>query len=126
MLGTRELSDGTQLVHMRNPWGTELYTGDWSDESELWNDQLKAEAYWEDLDDGMFYMSLDDYKREFAYTGLNFPTEQMFRAHFMVEDDPVVTGGKWSWCGPRCTRHELEIFSPVDQTLYISSHTWPG
>jgi len=84
MLGTCELSDGTQLVHMRNPWGTELWTGDWSDQSQLWNDQLKAEADWEDLDDGMFYMSLDDYKREFAYTGLNFPTEQMFRAHFMV------------------------------------------
>jgi len=32
-LGTVQLSDGTKLVKMRNPWGHELYSGPWSDYS---------------------------------------------------------------------------------------------
>jgi hypothetical protein len=32
----------TDLLHMRNPWGSELYTGPWSDDSTLWTDYLKS------------------------------------------------------------------------------------
>lgn len=28
--------DGTKLIMIRNPWGDGEWTGDWSDDSELW------------------------------------------------------------------------------------------
>ena len=33
--------DDTKLIKIRNPWGEETFNGPWSDESELWNDELK-------------------------------------------------------------------------------------
>ena len=44
-----------------------------------------------DLDEGMFYMSIEDYMNEFAYTGFNYPTEKMYSDHFLVEDDDAKT-----------------------------------
>lgn len=32
----------TDLVHLRNPWGFEMYTGPYSDESALWTPSTKA------------------------------------------------------------------------------------
>ena len=29
---------------MRNPWGHEIYKGDWADSSELWTDDLAEEV----------------------------------------------------------------------------------
>jgi hypothetical protein len=33
LLGARELKDGTKLLKMRNPWGSENYNGPYSDKS---------------------------------------------------------------------------------------------
>merc|ERR1712195_233562 len=38
------MNDGTQLIKMRNPWGSEWYTGPWSDNSYQWNNQNRAEV----------------------------------------------------------------------------------
>lgn len=38
VLSVLTLSDGTQLLKIRNPWGTENYNGPWSDKSELWTE----------------------------------------------------------------------------------------
>jgi len=32
LMGTATLSDGTKLLKMRNPWGSEVYTGPYSDD----------------------------------------------------------------------------------------------
>ena len=34
--GTVKLGDGTKLVRIRNPWGSEYYKGPWSDQSDKW------------------------------------------------------------------------------------------
>ena len=41
VLGTIELDDGTKLLKIRNPWGSESYTGDWSDESDTWTQSAR-------------------------------------------------------------------------------------
>ena len=41
VLGTYEVLNGVKLYKMRNPWGSEKYKGDWSDNSELWTEELK-------------------------------------------------------------------------------------
>lgn len=126
MLGALALSDGTRLVHMRNPWGHEMYTGKWSDASELWTLGLAEEVNLEQKDDGMFYMSIGDYFNEFQATWVNWPTENMHEAHILVQNDETENPGSLSYCGATCTRHEYTVTSSVEQTLYISAHTWPG
>lgn len=46
---------------MRNPWGHEIYSGDWADESDLWTTELAAEVNLEIKNDGEFYISIEDY-----------------------------------------------------------------
>ena len=36
VLSTHTLSNGTRIVKMSNPWGYDVYTGNWSDKSSLW------------------------------------------------------------------------------------------
>ena len=38
------LSNGARLVQMRNPWGSERYKCAYSDISEEWTPELRAEA----------------------------------------------------------------------------------
>ena len=47
---------------IRNPHGTNEWTGDWSDSDERWNDQdLRRLLNHERSDDGIFFMSWKDY-----------------------------------------------------------------
>ena len=32
--------------------------------------------------------------------------------------------GQWTWCGTTCTRHQIKVTSEVDQTAYVTVHTW--
>ena len=58
MLGAVKLSNGVQLVKLRNPWGREVYSGPYSDDSSDWTDALKAEAGMVAADDGTFFIPL--------------------------------------------------------------------
>ena len=62
VIGPYELSNGVRLVKVRNPWATEGYHGDWSDKSELWTDELRAEVGAVVSNDGVFFMTIDDFK----------------------------------------------------------------
>ena len=75
VLGTKGLSNGVRLVKIRNPWGNETFTGAWSDNSDKWTDELAKEAglnvnEW----DGIFYMSIEDYAKQFETTQINYNT----------------------------------------------------
>ena len=51
-----------QLVKLRNPWGEKEFNGDWSDKSSKWTEDLKKLFEFDaDKDDGIFYMSYDDF-----------------------------------------------------------------
>ena len=51
-----------RLVKLRNPWGEKEFNGDWSDKSSKWTDELKKKVDFEGVkDDGIFYMSYDDF-----------------------------------------------------------------
>lgn len=51
-------------MQLRNPWGDFEWKGDWSDESDLWNDDTKAQVDFKD-EDGLFWMSLKDMMKYF-------------------------------------------------------------
>ena len=72
MLGVKELEkeDGTvvKLVKLRNPWGTETYHSDYSDESLLWTDKLREDAGSVVSNDGEFFIPINLYKTQIGYT----------------------------------------------------------
>ena len=59
---------GQRLVKIRNPWGQFEWHGDWSDQYHGWTDEMKEEVGWSDANDGIFFMSLSDFKNEFGTT----------------------------------------------------------
>lgn len=55
-----------KLLNLRNPWGTFEWNGDWSDKSDKWTPELKQQVdLKENSDDGLFWISLDDFKNYF-------------------------------------------------------------
>ncbi len=127
VLQVKQLSDGTKLVKIRNPWGREnRRSGAWSDTSGLWTDAIKKEVGdMVDANDGIFWMSFEDYTRAFMWTTILYDTTNMSTASFVQLDDKSTTPGTLKYyCGAKCTKHSLTFTSSVDQDIYFSSHFW--
>jgi hypothetical protein len=56
-----------KLIYIRNPYGFKEWQGKWSDKSDLWTAEAKKvfANNNEDKDDGLFYMSFEDFIRRF-------------------------------------------------------------
>ena len=52
---------GYYLIRLRNPWGDDEFKGDWSDKSEKWNEENKKYFNYIDKNDGVFWISLEDF-----------------------------------------------------------------
>jgi hypothetical protein len=62
-----------RLIQLRNPQGMREWFGPWSDDSEEWTTRMKARlGYTQDAVDGVFWMSLSDLIKEFAYVCIPF------------------------------------------------------
>ena len=57
-----------RLLKLRNPWGSYEWSGDYSDKSEKWDDELKKFVNFENKDDGIFFMKIEDFLKYFPYT----------------------------------------------------------
>mmetsp|Transcript_47479 Transcript_47479/g.75066 ORF Transcript_47479/g.75066 Transcript_47479/m.75066 type:complete len:470 (-) Transcript_47479:84-1493(-) len=59
---------GFTLLQLRNPWGHGEWTGDWCDDSPLWQEHPEVEAALqpEVADDGTFWMNLEDFIANYA------------------------------------------------------------
>ena len=65
VLGVEKVGEST-LLKIRNPWGRGEWTGDWSDKSSKWTQELKDRLGWSDEDDGIFWMDFEDVKKYFS------------------------------------------------------------
>lgn len=65
-----KLPNGDRVLKIRNPWGKGEWTGDYGDKSSKWTPQLKQQLGWKDVDDGWFYMPIEDFLREFENVGI--------------------------------------------------------
>ena len=61
--------NGEKVMRLRNPWGNGEYSGDWSDSSKKWTEELKKKYGLIKKNDGDFYMSYDDYLKYYAVMG---------------------------------------------------------
>lgn len=60
-----------RLVQIRNPWGKSEWTGDWSDNSPLWDQHPDVKAkYHSAANDGAFWMHWDDYNTYWDRIGM--------------------------------------------------------
>jgi hypothetical protein len=57
-----------KLLKMMNIWGTNEWVGDWSDTSSKWTQEFKKEVGLEPKEDGIFWMSYDDYLQFYTTT----------------------------------------------------------
>ena len=69
---TVDTGNGTErVVQLRNPWGNGEYNGAWSDSSKKWTASTKKQCgYKEERDDGVFYMSYDDFIKYYVIIGI--------------------------------------------------------
>lgn len=52
---------------MRNPWGSETYTGPWNDQDTQWTEEFQAQVNHIRADDGTFYIPLDNFRNAFTW-----------------------------------------------------------
>ena len=74
VLKALEIDTGTaveKVVQLRNPWGNFEYSGDWSDYSSKWTDELKIKYEFNKKNDGIFYMAFNDFAQYFLTMGLS-------------------------------------------------------
>ena len=58
------------MLKIRNPWGKFEWNGAFSDKSPLWTPQLKQELGVTAKDDGIFWMTLEDFIKDFEGIGI--------------------------------------------------------
>lgn len=59
-----------RLCMLRNPWGSNEWTGEWSDASPLWTDELRRLHGCTVADDGTFHIPFDEYLKQYAWTSI--------------------------------------------------------
>jgi calpain-15 len=57
-----------RLVKIRNPYGLKEWVGDWSDKAPQWTLELREQAGAVDANDGIFFISYEDYLNFFFQT----------------------------------------------------------
>ena len=74
---------------MRNPWGSERYTCDYSDSSDLWTDELREEAGATrfPVNEGIFFMTVEDLYRFGQSTIVSYDTTNWHYDSFLMLND---------------------------------------
>ena len=75
------------LIKVRNPWGEGEWNGDWSDKSNKWTPELKKYFGFVDEDDGIFWISSNDYVANFASTSICYLLYGAMIKHFYFENE---------------------------------------
>lgn len=90
-----------RLLKLRNPWGTFEWDGDWSDSSKLWQTHPGVALTLgkpDNVDNGVFYMSWEDFKKHFDMVNVLYPDYGVNDLHYTVHN----CDGHCLTCAPCC------------------------
>ena len=78
------------------------------------------------MNDGEFFMSIDDFHKYVKYTFINRNTDDLTRTTFLkLNDNTKNSPGKYTRiCGTKCTRHIFVMRSDVTQKVIVKAQTW--
>lgn len=122
------VSNQIRLVKIRNPWGSGEWTGDWSDKSELWNQHpaVRKAAELEDVNDGAFWMSWEDFVEHWARVGVVDRTIDINSLKLQVRNhnytEPIracCRGCGFFWCCCQGAKHLYFPHKTSDQTVTV-------
>ena len=87
VLDAQELSDGTKLIKVRNPWGRERYFDDFADtpKSNAWKNYPDFPGYHE-ADDGSWWTTAEIYQKSMDYTTGNPDVRDEKMSYFALFD----------------------------------------
>ena len=136
LISVHVLENGTKLVRMRNPHGTNEWKGKYCDGHASWNtirakdkkDLTDAKFLVNNEFDGVFFMEFSDYYAKFAKTTITFDVTGWHNAYFLklnddgADKDPNAEYDRIK-CGGGCFVHQLIVTSKVDQTIYVTANT---
>ena len=68
LLGAGKNADSEHMIHVRNPWAREKYTGEWSDTASpnKWTDAHRAALNHVKADDGSYWLPVATFRRIFS------------------------------------------------------------
>ena len=81
-----------RLIKLRNPYGYLEWTGDWSDKSDLWGEEEKKAVDFVKKDDGVFFMSFDDYYKNFVLTDICIMQYNAYSKILLIEGEKIKNG----------------------------------
>ena len=92
VLSAHEIQDEkgqiVKLLRLRNPFGSEKYTGPYNDNDKInWDETLKQKVRYVNDNDGTFFIDIDTYMQEFLFTQINLDTTGMTQSFFLISDD---------------------------------------
>jgi hypothetical protein len=110
LLDLVQLSDGTKLAKVRNPWASERYTGDWGDSSSKWTAAFKKEVNFTSGNDGTFFMPFDTYVT--YYWGVSIAAYQPWKGFAQQNIKQNVRSTTWT------------ITNPSEQEMNVVAETY--
>ena len=81
------------LFKIRNPWAFKEWNGDWSDQSQLWDQKTKSQVHIEDKDDGIFYMNDVDFFKYFQSVEICYLFLESEEAVYEIEGEDNIKNG---------------------------------
>jgi hypothetical protein len=76
----------SRLVKLRNPWGKTEWNGRWSDDSEEWTPEIKHLLKFENVDNGIFWMPIEDFWKYFSNADIAYMCCDSNNIGHVIED----------------------------------------
>jgi hypothetical protein len=77
-----------RLIHVRNPWNVDSYSGPWSDADTRWTAAFKAQVpFANDKNDGSFFIEITEFVRAFYDFQISYVTEGFVPSYYEVVND---------------------------------------
>jgi hypothetical protein len=79
--------ENVRLVQIRNPWACTEWTGAWSDNDPRWTPELRKKLNHRAVDDGMFYMSFNDFAEVYIHTFIGRSKDEYHHSSLGIQGD---------------------------------------